>query len=168
MNEELINVSEQKEVDANIDYIEAIREMKENTVSKEEFLKLKQEKKKLLDALIKGETIEVEKKETKRPTEEELRKRIRESKTMLDGVTAMLELRDLMIENGEGDTLLPTGSTAVITAEDREIAQHTLDGFKYCIERADGDPIAFKNELDRITVDVANPVLKARATNKRK
>ena len=53
--------SEQENVGADNDYIEAIKEMKANTVSKEDYNKLKEENKKLLQAVVNGETIELEK-----------------------------------------------------------------------------------------------------------
>ena len=48
------SVSQQTEVNDSIDYIEAIKEMKQNSVSKEAYEKLKAENKQLLDSIING------------------------------------------------------------------------------------------------------------------
>ena len=63
--EELENsVSEQENVgDNTANYIEAIKEMKANSVSKEAYVKLQQENKQLLNSLVNGQSIEVEKEE---------------------------------------------------------------------------------------------------------
>ena len=61
--EELENsVSEQENVgDNTANYIEAIKEMKANSVSKEAYVKLQQENKQLLNSLVNGQGIEIEK-----------------------------------------------------------------------------------------------------------
>ena len=59
MNEEMNKNSEsqQTNVPDNTDYIEALREMRNSTVSKEQYDKLKDENKKLLNSLVNGEVI---------------------------------------------------------------------------------------------------------------
>ena len=63
--EDLQNEAQQKNVDTTIDYIEAIKEIKENSVDKETYLKLKEENKKLLNSLVNGETLPAESQEQK-------------------------------------------------------------------------------------------------------
>lgn len=67
-NEKEILKSESGEENVNdsIDYIEAIKEMKQNSVSKESHEKVKQENKRLMDALINNKQIETPKKKEKR------------------------------------------------------------------------------------------------------
>lgn len=63
MNEEtkdLTNVSQQENVNDSNDYIEAIKEMKQNSVSKEAYEKLKKENKQLLDSIINGSELNTE------------------------------------------------------------------------------------------------------------
>ena len=50
--EVLKSESGEENVNDSIDYIEAIKEMKQNSVSKESYEKVKQENKKLMDALL--------------------------------------------------------------------------------------------------------------------
>mgnify|MGYP006059326253 CR=1 FL=1 len=59
--EDLQNEAQQKNVDTTIDYIEAIKEIKENSVDKETYLKLKEENKKLKDLVkrVREERIEL-------------------------------------------------------------------------------------------------------------
>ena len=57
-NENLTSVSQQTEVNDSIDYIEAIKEMKQNSVTRESYDKLKSENKQLLDALVNGKEIQ--------------------------------------------------------------------------------------------------------------
>ena len=56
---ELLNSeSGEENVNDSIDYIEAIKEMKQNSVSKKAYDKLREENKQLLDSLINGKEIE--------------------------------------------------------------------------------------------------------------
>ena len=143
-NENLIE-SQQENVGANTDYIEALKEMKQNTVSKEDYNRLKEENKKLLQAVVNGESIEVEQ---KKPVDiKEIKQRILKAESSLDGISAALELRDAIMEAGGNDPFLPVGKKVLAT--DEKVAE----GFRHCVEYADGDPHIFANELSRITVD---------------
>lgn len=156
MNEELNpNVeSQQENVGANTDYIEAIKEMKEKlnkSVSMEDYMKLKQENKKLLNAYMDGQELETKKAE---PVDiAALKKRMATADLSLDGITAALELRKAVMDQGYEDPFYPTGKKVVLTEEDKATAQRVAAGFAHCVEYADGDPHVFANELARITVD---------------
>lgn len=160
MNEEMKNVeSQQENVGADTDYIEAIKEMKANTVSKEDYLKLKAENKKLLNSLVNGETVELE---NAKPADiKELRQRMLKAESSLDGFAAALELRDAIMEAGGKDPFLPTGQKVMATEEDIKTAERVAEGLRHCVEYADGDPHIFANELSRITVDTG-PVSRRR------
>lgn len=143
--------SEQENVGADNDYIEAIKEMKANSVSKEDYNKLKEENKKLLQAVVNGETIEIEK---QKPVDiKEIRKRFITAESTLDGVTAALELRDAVMAAGGKDPFLPAGKKIVATEDDIKTAERVAEGFRHCVEYAEGDPQIFANELTRITAD---------------
>lgn len=149
-NENLIE-SQQENVGANTDYIEALKEMKQNTVSKEDYNKLKEENKKLLQAVVNGESIEIEQ---KKPADiKEIRQRFLKAESSLDGISAALELRDAIMEAGGTDPFLPVGKKVLATDEDVKTAEKVAEGFRHCVEYADGDPHIFANELSRITVD---------------
>lgn len=149
-NENLVE-SQQENVGANTDYIEAIKEMKANTVSKEDYNKLKEENKKLLQAVVNGETIEIE---NQKPVDiNEIKKRMLNAESSLDGISAALELRDAIMEAGGDDPFLPSGKKIMATDEDIKTAEKVAEGFRHCVEYAAGDPHIFANELARITVD---------------
>lgn len=136
--------------DANIDYIEALREMKENTVSKEEYAKIREENKRLLNSLINGETIEVEQ-ET--PVDvDEIRKTLFNADNQLSNlefVENALKLRNALIEKGERDPFLPCGSHVSDTPELYEKAQNVADVLQECVDVADGDSGIFTAHLQR-------------------
>lgn len=146
--------SQQKEVNDSIDYIEAIKEMKQNSVDRAAYDRLKAENKQLLDAFVQGKDIEIEKKE---PVDiDKLRKDLfNRDKQMsnLDYVSNALKLRDALIERGERDPFLPYGDKVDLKAEHYEKAEEVAAVLKECIEFADGDSGIFTAELQRRTKD---------------
>jgi hypothetical protein len=151
-NEELTNVSQQENVNDSIDYIEAIKEMKQNSVTRESYDKVKAENKKLLDALVNGKDIEIKKEE---PVDiNQLRKDLfNKDKQMsnLEYVSTALKLRDALLEKGERDPFLPVGEKVSLTAEHYETAEKVATVLKECVEFADGDSGIFSAELQRRT-----------------
>lgn len=149
--------SQQENVPDNVDYIEALKEMKKNTVSKEAYEKLQGENKKLLQSLINGETIEgVEAPEAVDVSK--LRKELFSTDanlSNLDYVTKALQLRDELIAQGKPDPFLPYGHQIAPTNEDIEAANRVAKVLQECIDYADGDSSIFTNELQRVMVDTA-------------
>ena len=146
---------ENKSQDENEDYIQAIQELKDSTVSKELYEKLKADNKKLLDTLVAGGSIED--KEEQKETVEELRKKLFDGDgnlSNLDYISAVVDLRDALIEAGKPDPFLPFGHNTVPSREEVEQAERVAAVFKECIEYADGDSSIFTNELQRRTIDV--------------
>lgn len=139
--------------DTNVDYIEALKEMKENSVSKAEYEKLKDENRKLLNAFTNGETISIP--QEVKPNIDELRAKVMsEDQTNLEYITNVLALRKAVIENGDEDPFVPVGSKIAPTAEDRIKAQNVADVLQECVDYAQGDSQLFTNELQRRTIDV--------------
>jgi hypothetical protein len=156
MNENLINESSEEMSDANIDYVTAINELKNNTVSKEQYNKLKGENKKLLDALVSGNTIEQPVQKPKADINE-LRKKLFNKDgqlTNLEFIETSLELRDALMDAGEPDPFLPIGSRVTPTPDEARIAENVAEIYRECIDYADGDSEVFTNELMRRTTDV--------------
>lgn len=152
---ELINsVPQQETVDDSVDYIEAIKEMKQNTVDKNAYLKLKEENKKLLQSLVNGEQKEVEKEE---PVDiDQLRNDIfNKESTNLEYITNVLKLRDELIKRGERDPFLPYGKNILPTDEDIATANRVAKALQECVDYADGNSDIFTSELQRITIDSA-------------
>lgn len=151
-------------LDTNADYVAAIQELQNNTVSKEQYLKLKGENKKLLDALVSGTAIEqtVQKSEV---NIDELRKELFNKDTQLSNlefVEKSLELRDALIDAGEPDPFLPVGSRISPTPEEARQAENVAQVYRECIDYADGNSEVFTNELMRRTIDVMPNVRGAR------
>lgn len=152
---ELINsVPQQETVDDSVDYIEAIKEMKQNTVDKNTYLKLKEENRKLLQSLVNGEQKEIEKEE---PVDiDQLRNDIfNKESTNLEYITNVLKLRDELIKKGERDPFLPYGKNILPTDEDIATANRVAKALQECVDYADGNSDIFTSELQRITIDSA-------------
>lgn len=136
------------------DYIKAITELKQNTVSKESYDKLKSENKKLIDTLVNGGQLEAPKKET--VDIGQLRKELFNKDgqmTNLEYVTKSLELRNALLEKGERDPFLPYGDKVNVTAEHYDKAENVARILQECVDFADGDSGIFTAELQRRTKD---------------
>ena len=144
------------------DYIEQIKKLKESSVSKDDYNKLKADNKKLIDALASGSQLEsvVDSKVSSVEKINELRSKLFSKGSNLDNLEyckTAVELRDALIENGERDPFLPFGHNVVATDSDHETAERVANVMKECIDYADGDSDIFTNELQRRTVDVVIP-----------
>jgi hypothetical protein len=139
---------------ADVDYVQAINELKANSVSKSEYAKLRVENKKLLDALVNGQQINL----PQEPQEsiEDLRKKLFKKDnglSNLEYVESALKLRNALIEKGERDPFLPVGDRVPETAEIYAAAQRIADGLQACVDFAEGDSGIFTAQLQRITKD---------------
>lgn len=136
--------------DAEVDYVEAINQLKQNTVSKESYAKLRADNKRLMQALVNGEQIEPEK---STPVDlDALRKKLFDPSAQLsnlDYVESALKLRSELIERGERDPFLPVGSHVRESAEMYERAQNTADVLQECVDLAKGDSGIFTAQLQR-------------------
>ena len=165
MAEEINNsVSQQENVEQDTNnYIEAIKEMKANSVDKAAYDKLKEENKQLLDALINGGQVTQELQ--KEPVDiDSLRKRLFGGEVELSNLDYMktaLELREALLDQGSPDPFLPYGQNIAPTDEDIRTADRVAEAIKSCIDYADGDSEIFTNELQRIMVDTS-PIKRSR------
>ena len=144
------------------DYIEQIKRLKESSVSKDDYNKLKADNKKLIDALANGSQLEsvVDSKVSSVEKINELRSKLFSKGSNLNNLEyckTAVELRDALIENGERDSFLPFGHNVVATESDHETAERVATIMKECIDYADGDSDIFTNELQRRTVDISIP-----------
>ena len=162
MNEEnILTTSESatngKTTETEFDPVQAINELKQNSVSKEEYNKVVSEKNKYLKALIDGN--QIAEAQPKEPVDiDALRKDLfggSKDLTNLEYAQKSLELRDALIERDGVDIFVGRGSKLTPTDEDYEAAQRVADAFKQCIDVAQGDSEIFTRELMRITEDVA-------------
>ena len=138
------------------DYLNAIKDLKQNSVSRSEYDKLKAENKELINSLVNGQVV------TNEPAKEmkdinKLRKELfnpDKELSNLEYATKALELRDALIESGEADPFLPIGSKYTPRVDDINTANKVAEVLKECIEYAEGDTRLFTSELDRRTNDV--------------
>lgn len=147
------SVSEQKNVENDSNhYIEAIKEIKSNTVDKETYLKVQEENKQLLNALVRGETLEEDKSEPK-VNVDELRTKLfgtkRKDLTNLEFVSDALKLREALMEQGETDPFVPVGSKIKPTDDDFIKADKVAKVLQECVDYAEGNPDVFTDELKR-------------------
>lgn len=164
MNEEIktttdpttISVSGTEQPDANADYVAAIKELREKTVSKEAYEDLRKKNKDLIDALVRGDKID-----TPAPTTanaDDLRAKLfgkgSENLSNLEYVKTALELRTELMNRGERDPFLPIGTKVTDSAEIFEKAQRVADAFQECVDFAEGDSEIFTAKLQSITKDI--------------
>lgn len=150
------SVTGQENVDDSVDYISALNEMKQNSVSRSEYEKLKADNKRLLDSIVNGtsENVEV----LPKKSIEELRKNfMKEDVSNLDYWKNSLELRERLIEEGQPDPMIPIGVRVAANQIDYDGVEKLVSGIQHCIDYANGDSQLFTNELQRITRDVNIP-----------
>lgn len=132
------------------DYLKAIQDLKQNSVDRSEYDKLKAENKKLIDAVVNGQTVKVEGEKYRElnTIREEL---FNHEHNNLDYVKLALELREALIAKGEPDPFLPMGSQITATPEDVAAAERVAKVYQECVDYADGDSALFTQELMRRT-----------------
>ena len=144
------------------DYLAAIKELKQNSVDRSEYDKLRAENKKLIDAVVNGQSGQEEQVVVKHSKEQidDLRNELFNSPkelSNLEYITKAMELREALMENGEPDPFLPVGKQISPTRDDLEGAEKVAQVYKECIDYAEGDSEVFTNELMRRTRDVKLP-----------
>ena len=137
--------------DNNQDYLEAIQTLKQNSVDKSEYEKLRLENKKLINAVVNGQTIDVESQPKHRDLDEIRDELFNHEHNNLDYIKLSLELRNTLIAEGEPDPFLPLGKQISPTAEDMQIAEKVANIYQECVDYADGDSQLFTQELQRRT-----------------
>ena len=153
MDEKEQSVTQQENVEQDTNnYIEAIKEMKANSVSKDAYKKLQEENKKLLESLIAGETIEAPKTTVEEKVDlNALRKHLDEAESPIDYCKTSLKLHEETLKQLGYNDYLPNGKKIRPTKEDEEKANLFIKEIKECIDYADGDDQLFIQELQRRT-----------------
>lgn len=152
-NQENQNAEKRNEVTNNqsvddtttIDYISAIKEIKEKSVSKEVYENLQKEHKQLLDAWVDGAKPVVAEKEV---SNSELAKELA-SGTLnnLEYCKKALQLRKQIIDDGGIDPFVPQGHKCKATSEDYVHAENVASVLQECIDSCDGDNQLFTTKL---------------------
>ena len=155
MTEEINNAvsGTDSQIDTTQDYISALNEMKQNTVSKEAYDKLRADNKKLLDTIVSGQSLEQT--EVKEEVDvDALRKELfgksRKDLSNLEYVDKALQLRKALMEKGEQDPfVMKAGRTSSPEAEDFKKAERVASVLQECVDIADGNDSVFDNEFQR-------------------
>lgn len=147
---------EEQVVDPSAPTVEALKKLKESTVSKEAYQKLEGEYKQALDAIINGNSDSSNVEPVKPVSIEELREDLFSGKKHLNNLQycqKALALRDELMARGETDPFLPVGKRIVPEQSDIEAANRVAEHFWECIKIANGDSAVFTNELQRRMID---------------
>ena len=145
------NESEQKGNEQ--DYIKAIQDLKENSVSKEDYQKLKEDNQKLIQALKDGTPNPLVKSEERKDINElrkELFNNLEGGVPNLEMAKKLVELRKEILKDPKAfDPALPNGNGYNFNAYDEEKAQQVFDCLEHCINYAEGDNELFTQEFLR-------------------
>ena len=154
------------------EYIKAVKELKENSVSKEEYDKVVADKSALIRALVSGDSgsQSAEPAAEEKPDIQELRNKLRQSGenelTNAEYVATALQLRKAILEEGGIDPFLPQGAKVKPTLIDIQGAEKVAEGLQHCLDEAADetgkvDPVIFNAHLDKL-IAADNPALVAR------
>lgn len=140
--------SEQKPEESNVELAKALKEARENSVSKEEYERLKNENKKLVSEIINGGGDGSGHSESKeQPDIAKLREELYGPKcselSNLDYWKKTLELRKAIIDAGDPDPFLPIGAKISPTDDDAKAANNVATVVQECIDEADGNSEVF-------------------------
>lgn len=136
-------------------YISAINEMRNNSVSRDKYNKLKEDNKQLLDALINGGQIEIPTAEEKKSVQElvtefrELAGKKKGKPLDVEFSEKILGIRNAYIEETGEDPFLPSNPTGT----DYQNVSDVEAFFNTCLEAADGNNDVFEREMSRHLVE---------------
>lgn len=143
---------EEQQPNPESDAIEALKKLKENTVSKEVYKKLEEQHRQLLNSIVNGEETKQEVVE-KRPEFNDLVLKLSNTANKplnnLEFWETALEFRKQAMEKGYPDPCTPHGRKVEATPLDEASVEKQLGIIEECIQEADGDPVIFNNELRR-------------------
>lgn len=153
-----IMTNEIETVDETQKYIDTINQLKANSVSRSDYDKVRDENKKLLEAMVNGRYDEMSStEEAAKPSIQELRNKAygkgSENLSDLEYVTTVLDLRDALLEEEGVDHFIPAGKKYSPDLNDQHCAQKAYEALRHCVDVADGDNEVFIQEVTRITVD---------------
>lgn len=133
----------------NLAYISAIQEMRENTVDKRLYAKLKEERDTLIQAMANGETYATAEATQERTLAECREDFLKKTTSQCEYIEKVLALRDAAMREGHPDPMVASGHYLTPTAADYQRAQEIADIYRECLDYADGDDKVFMNEINR-------------------
>ena len=153
-NEQLLNSESGEVEDMTPDYLATIQQLKQNSVDKAKYDALRLENKKLLDAVVNGQTVEAQVQVQKEDIQT-LRNKVfnNANQTNLEYITNALNLRNRLLEEGYEDPFVPQGTQISAVQADYDRANKVATVLQEMVDEADGDPNVFLNEYQRRVKD---------------
>lgn len=154
------NQRNETEQDENVDYIEAIKELKNTTVPKDQYQRLREENKKLLNAVLNGQEVQgTPKTETVENLQQELKdlkkdlsQAQEEGMSNLEYVSKSLKYRDTAIKLGLQDPFVPNSPLGP-DDNDFQTAKKVADRLQEIVDQSNGNPLVFRNLFDELVRD---------------
>lgn len=140
------NENENEMVNDNQQYIDAINEMRKNSISKDKYDKLLEENKQLINALKEGNQVELVNPDENKPSLQELAEKLCSENfepTNAEGWKTALEFRKAMIDAGFRDPFLPNSRNYTYKEEDSARSQLISDTLEKMIDDSQGNPDMF-------------------------
>lgn len=137
-------------------YLEQIKELKQNSVSKDAYQKLQEENRNLLKSLVEGQQVSTPVEEKPSRSTEEILKDFESDTSNLDHIKLVMELHNKRLEQGIND-FVPQGHQISPSDEDIRDAKQVEDFLNDLIQVADGNPDVFNNEYQRRVIDTVIP-----------
>ena len=130
-------------------YIQTIQELKENSVDRKIYDKLKGERDMLIKSLANGDTLEASKDVQVRSLADCKADFLTKTTSQCEYMEKVLALRDAAMREGQSDPFVAEGHHVKPTAYDYQRAQEIADIYRECLDYADGDDQIFMNEINR-------------------
>lgn len=149
MAEEIKDQVTDKQVDSN-EYIEAITKLKETTVSKDQYNKLKEENKKLLDSIVNGSDVDIPVKKEEKPNIKDLYNKLMDGEHPLNNYEYMqvfMQIKDAVEDQHGVDPTIPVGRKFSPEAADLLEIQQANDTFSEILKGSE-DNRDFMDALD--------------------
>ena len=139
-----------------MNYAEVIKNLKETTVSREEYNRVMNENKTLANALATSPAKSTDDAEVELPTDEYidgLRKKlfkINGSLSNREFIKTSLDLRDALMARGERDPFLPVSKEYIDNPSDMAAVNNLANGLREIVEYSGNDDALFNSELKRV------------------
>lgn len=130
-------------------YIQTIQELKENSVDRKIYDKLKGERDMLIKSLANGDTLATAESVQVRSLAECKADFLTKTTSQCEYMEKVLALRDAAMREGQSDPFVAEGHHVKPTAYDYQRAQEIADIYRECLDYAEGDDQVFMNEINR-------------------
>ena len=130
-------------------YIQTIQELKENSVDRKIYDKLKGERDMLIKSLANGDTLATAESVQVRSLADCKADFLTKTTSQCEYMEKVLALRDAAMREGQSDPFVAEGHHVKPTAYDYQRAQEIADIYRECLDYAGGDDQIFMNEINR-------------------